>query len=151
MNSKSLCINHDSSGCNQTTTNAVVGTGGIQGSGGVQGTGGIASSPVTQTGSGGVMTSLCTTVDVNEITQEDLINIYPNPSNGIFSIQSSEKISAIEIINVLGEKIYSLDPSTSLRVTNQKAEINLSKQPKGIYFIKINSENEITTRKIIIE
>jgi len=72
--------------------------------------------------------------------------IYPNPSNGIFSIKSEIEISTIEIVNVHGEKIY------SAKINSNKADIDIEKQPKGIYFYQIKSENKILkTGKIIVE
>ena len=79
------------------------------------------------------------------ISPDNTILISPNPSNGIFTIQSTENMYEIEIENLLGEKIYN---SIS---NNNKSEINLTKQPLGIYFIRVNSKKGITTRKIIIQ
>ena len=50
----------------------------------------------------------------------------------------------IEILDILGSKIEIIEPNTNL------AEINISKNPSGIYFLKISIENEnIITKKII--
>ena len=81
------------------------------------------------------------------------VSVYPNPSMGVFTIQSSDpstplRVTSIEIINVLGEKVYS--GSNTPHLTSY--EIDLRKQPKGIYFYKIEGENKNTaTGKIIIE
>ena len=69
---------------------------------------------------------------------------FPNPSSGVFSLQSSQTISSIEILNVIGEMIYSEEINTN------KKEIDLSDQSNGIYFIRIQTENEIITRKLCI-
>ena len=83
-------------------------------------------------------------VSINEFTIF-LFDIFPNPSNGKFEIQSSEKIAAAEIFNLVGEKIY------SFRMNSGKVEIDLSRQEKGVYFIKINSEKGTAVRKIILQ
>lgn len=81
---------------------------------------------------------------INQITVSGLpFTVYPNPSNGIFTIQHSEKISRIEIINVLGETIYQSETG--------KTEVNLSQQPKGIYYIEIKMGEKIYTEKLIIQ
>jgi len=73
-------------------------------------------------------------------------SIYPNPSNGIFTFQSSEKKSRIEIINILGEVVYSEN------INSEKGEINLSDKNKGMYFYKLVSENKsLATGKLIIQ
>lgn len=63
--------------------------------------------------------------------------ISPNPSNGIFKIQSmrtadSEKIS-VRIFDMKGQLIFSLDD------INDKQEINLTQYSKGIYLAQILS------------
>jgi len=78
----------------------------------------------------------------------ETISVYPNPSSGLFTIKSEKEISSIEILNVLGENIYSASNTLHLK----SHEIDLSKQPKGIYFYNLRSENAtITTGKLIIQ
>lgn len=81
---------------------------------------------------------------VNEFIYSEGINIFPNPSSGKFTIQSTEKISSIEIINLLGEKIY------SITVNSKQETVNLSSHPKGIYFVQVLSEGQSTVRKIVL-
>jgi photosystem II stability/assembly factor-like uncharacterized protein len=74
----------------------------------------------------------------------DLI-IYPNPSNGIFTVAQSTQINSVEVVNMLGETVYS-----SKGNAENKKEINLSGLPQGIYFIKVNNENQSQVKKIVI-
>ena len=72
--------------------------------------------------------------------------IYPNPSNGIFTISNSDnKITNIEVIDATGKIV-----NTQTQTTNNQYSIDLSNQSKGIYFIKIITTNNIITKKIII-
>jgi hypothetical protein len=50
----------------------------------------------------------------------------------------------IEILNVLGEKIYF---ST---VNGNKINIDISGEPKGIYFIKLRTAQGLAVKKIVI-
>jgi hypothetical protein len=80
------------------------------------------------------------------------INIYPNPTNGKFTIQIANRHqqtanSTIEIYNVLGEKLY----SDSKLYQQYSSEIDLSNSPKGIYFVKVHTETEIHIEKIVVE
>ncbi len=78
--------------------------------------------------------------------KKEEVTVYPNPNNGIFYVKSGTIISILEITNVLGEKIY------SKQINARTAEINLSKQPTGVYFYQLETdENEMLTGKIIIE
>ncbi len=72
--------------------------------------------------------------------------VYPNPTSGILTINSSEKINAIEIYNILGEKIS----GTPIPLLNNAA-VDLSSQSKGIYFVKIYNGSKIRTEKIIVQ
>jgi len=80
----------------------------------------------------------------NNSTQNIEIQVYPNPSNGLFSVKSDMKINNIEIMNILGELIYSSNSNSD------KKEIDLSNQPERIYFYQIKIENNtINFGKII--
>jgi uncharacterized repeat protein (TIGR03803 family) len=68
------------------------------------------------------------------------INVYPNPSNGVFTIQSSVVSGQLTVYNVLGEKVYSnyrLANPDSYRESNY--QIDLSSQPNGVYLYRVIS------------
>ncbi len=84
-----------------------------------------------------------------------LITLYPNPSNGKFTLQmddlngmieESNHLTIIEIYNTLGEKVCHLESSS--QALNQ---IDLSSQPNDLYFINIKTEKELITQKVIIQ
>jgi len=96
---------------------------------------------------GGSFTDTCgNTSAVNETNSSSQISIYPNPTTGIFTITSTEKISSIRITNIIGQEIYHL----TIQPFNHST-IDLSTHPKGIYFLKVISEGNIYTQKIIIQ
>ena len=81
-----------------------------------------------------------------ERSMSNKVIVSPNPSTGIFSIQSETKISMIEIINVLGAQVY------SETINEENIEIDLTGQPKGIYFYTLtNNANRIARGKIIVD
>ncbi|HLG36472.1 MAG TPA: T9SS type A sorting domain-containing protein [Bacteroidia bacterium] len=91
-----------------------------------------------------IVPPVATTVDV--IANSISVSVYPNPTDGIFSVRSGEMLSHIEIMNVLGEKIFSIP------VSNFKSEINITTQPSGIYFMKIvYQDGRVVVRKIIMK
>ena len=69
------------------------------------------------------------------------INIYPNPTNGLLNITSSENINAISICNIIGKQVLN---------TENKRAINISSLEDGIYFINITTEKGIYTERIIL-
>jgi len=69
------------------------------------------------------------TVNSNVNNTNSIINIYPNPSSGIFIFKDNKSVKTVEVFNLLGELILS--------ETNAK-QINLQGFPKGVYVARIN-------------
>ncbi len=84
--------------------------------------------------------------NISNINTSDKINIYPNPSNGIFTI---ENLTGFQ--NLLGLEITDITGKTIPTMEHAPLQIDISNQPKGIYFIKIQTETGIYTEKIIIQ
>jgi len=87
---------------------------------------------------------------INEVSPSNNdVTVYPNPSNGIFTIeQSAEKQSGvIEVYNVLGEKVFKSSFSAP------RFTLNLSGQPNGVYIYKVvdKSGTIIGTGKLVVE
>lgn len=82
-----------------------------------------------------------------EDNSENNIMVFPNPSNGVFNVFANEnkQCPKIEIYNLLGKKIYQSETK------NWKSEIDLSKQPNGIYFISIETDKRVAVQKLIIQ
>jgi hypothetical protein len=80
------------------------------------------------------------------MANDDNFNVYPNPSSGKFTISSESAIRAIEIYNLLGERVY-IDSKFNDQTSY---EINLSSQVKGIYIINIYVEQFMKSKKIAI-
>lgn len=73
------------------------------------------------------------------------INIYPNPTKSIVTIDLGVNLTenaTIELLNIVGKSIYS-------ETTNNKTTINLSSYSKGIYLVKVVIENQTKVFKII--
>ena len=83
------------------------------------------------------------TAELNTIVGifEDEATIFPVPSNGTFTIVQNNT-HEIEIHKILGELVFKTSSA------DQQTIINLSSNPKGIYFVRIIDGNKnITTKK----
>jgi hypothetical protein len=71
------------------------------------------------------------------------INIYPNPTNGKFTITYPSKTKEIQILNYLGQMLQAkyVDNETS-------TEFELTEN--GIYFIRVKTDKQMLTGKLII-
>jgi beta-glucanase (GH16 family) len=75
------------------------------------------------------------------------LNVYPNPTHGIFSISQSNKesvITDINIINILGESVQDYNSPNVNFVT-----IDISTLPQGMYILKVVCTNKTYIKKII--
>jgi BspA type Leucine rich repeat region (6 copies)/Secretion system C-terminal sorting domain/SprB repeat len=70
------------------------------------------------------------------------IDLYPNPSNGIINLKLPIDLQ-VEIYNNLGQMLSSEKMFTGSNV------INISDKPAGVYFLKANDGNNVSTFKII--
>lgn len=96
------------------------------------------------TGTGWSAVISCTGAsDVESIKNSEIFDIYPNPSTGILNLRINFEYSEISLINVICKEIFK---STSSQVN----QINLSDQPDGIYFLKIQTNQEVLTKKLIL-
>ncbi len=85
---------------------------------------------------------------INEIEPaEKNICIYPNPSNGKFTLTSNSIIQSIVIFNISGKLIY----SDSAFIQQKQREIDLSGYNKGVYILKIQTRKGIDVTKLLIQ
>ncbi|MCD6069283.1 MAG: hypothetical protein K0S33_4109 [Bacteroidetes bacterium] len=88
-------------------------------------------------------------VGVKELkTVNNLITVYPNPNNGIFTVRSSTNGSVkAEILSLNGQLVDTF----SLNGKSAQQTVDLHHLAKGMYFVKAIGENGVQTDKIIIE
>ena len=79
-----------------------------------------------------------------EIGVNNNICIYPNPSHGIFNIKGISGTAEVVIFNSFGAKVLNMN-------INSPGQINLTGQPKGIYFIRLITDDGIYFNKLIVD
>jgi hypothetical protein len=90
-----------------------------------------------------VKVNTCTGIEEISISQ-NAFTIYPNPSNGIFTIKSDSNMS-LTLLNELGQELRTLDLSGQ----NDQTLI-ISDLARGIYFIVGQGETTKVCQKIVI-
>lgn len=84
---------------------------------------------------------------MNEIVNNNLLTIYPNPSTGIFQLATGYWLLTdlkIQVYNAIGEMVL------SETVNQNKSTIDLSDKSNGVYFIKVNSGETVLTEKVLL-
>ncbi len=87
----------------------------------------------------------------NELTNNPTVSLYPNPNNGIFNLKfltNKSQDLTMDIYNIQGQNIYSEKIKSTL---NFNKEINITNLAKGVYYLKIRSENYNDTKKVVVK
>jgi hypothetical protein len=71
--------------------------------------------------------------------------LYPTIVKEELNFRSQNKVAAITVFNLLGQKVFSGAPNAN------NSSVNLSNLRPGVYIVKVKSENSIGSYKIIKE
>lgn len=72
------------------------------------------------------------------------VSIYPNPTNGTLIVETASAGSTIEIINISGQIL------TTVNVTGVRIELNLSAFEDGVYFVRVINDNSVNTERVLL-
>lgn len=92
------------------------------------------------------------TLSVGDLVNKSEFNIYPNPSNGNFSVRLATKAPSFtaEVINLAGQSVFTKKFSAQSTSSYDYA-MNVSHLPKGVYLVKVDDGNQTQTKKLIIK
>jgi hypothetical protein len=87
---------------------------------------------------------------VNNLTDKLNFKVQPNPSNGLFEVNVNNLTdeAVLSIYNDLGQQVYNENLSPAASGTHK---IDLSNQPRGMYFLMLNSKGNVLVDKIILK
>jgi hypothetical protein len=85
-----------------------------------------------------------TNVGINENDLDSYVSIYPNPSQGVVSIESAINIDLIEILGISGEVIQIIRPNST-----GKLQFELAKED-GFYLVVLHTSAGLLTKKILV-
>ena len=76
---------------------------------------------------------------------DNSISVYPNPANSIVNIIANSNLKSIQLYDVQGRILQT-------KIVNQTTEnLDISNQSKGIYFLKITSDDGVKVEQIVKE
>ena len=73
------------------------------------------------------------------------VAVYPNPATSLVNITSSQEMTRITVINYVGQVVYQSELNDANSV-----KLNTSSFENGVYVIRIDSENGVVTKRVII-
>jgi hypothetical protein len=84
---------------------------------------------------------------IESMAANDLLTVYPNPGTGLFTITSVTASGSIEVYDVLGNKVKSIE----LKNNASDYKLDLSGYSKGMYLLNMISDGKRYSKKIILE
>jgi hypothetical protein len=87
-------------------------------------------------------------VDENKISRE--VNVYPNPNNGLFYVEMEGDLGGkayVEVLDLMGRVVKNQEMKSTANYSI--ATIEMEDAPAGNYFIKIQTNNAVFTKKFI--
>ncbi len=83
-----------------------------------------------------------TTTAIGELEDAPEFSLFPNPVEEQFTIETNKKVESLKLYNLSGKLVKEFDLQDTYSVSGL---------PAGIYYLNISCENEIFTRKLVIE
>jgi hypothetical protein len=91
-----------------------------------------------------VVFSLRPDVGIPEHNLNQLLHLYPNPTNGKCTIRSEEyAIVNVEVYDVFGKRLE------SLQVNDYQIDISLSVRAAGVYFVRVTTKQGTITKRVV--
>lgn len=88
------------------------------------------------------VTITTTGLEVNNIAG---LRVFPNPADEYVNIEAAEQISRIDLFDAKGSVVLSITPE------NNKTTLNTTILPKGLYYLKISTQNGVVNKPLTIE
>ncbi len=83
-------------------------------------------------------------VGIDEIPKDN-VQVFPNPASKNITVKAEAQLEKFELYNNLGQLIIEKD------IDFDQQSLDVSHLDPGVYFLKIQSENKIISRKLVIE
>lgn len=91
-----------------------------------------------------------TPTSLEAVDLESMINVYPNPSNGLFTLKLDAQLGnniSVQIVDALGKSVYLAGEEIFI---NGEAGIDLSHVNAGVYFVQVSTEHGSVSKRVVI-
>lgn len=83
--------------------------------------------------------------EVKDLTTDNSISVYPNPSNGIYRLKSSSPMKEYTIFDQLGRVVV------NKRISTENETVNLSELNNGLYYLAVRFQDDTIGRQKIVK
>ena len=87
-----------------------------------------------------------TNLSVNDVSFDDEVLLYPNPTNGELNIKSKTNLSKVTIYSQTGALVKNIN---SIENSNE-IKVNVTDLPKALYIFELQNDCEKTWKKVIV-
>ncbi len=96
---------------------------------------------------------LTSSIGLNDVENNiSSLNVYPNPVKNIATLDitlSESSTATIQVVDLMGRTVIDLG-TKSFKAGQSSIELNTTTLSNGMYFVKINSNNGVATKKITV-
>lgn len=78
---------------------------------------------------------------IERVRPQNAIKVYPNPASNMVTIESTTEINTVEVYDVTGKKLISMNTS------DRKVQINIEQLAAAVYMVKLNNLDVIRIMK----
>ncbi|MEM8898412.1 MAG: T9SS type A sorting domain-containing protein, partial [Bacteroidota bacterium] len=99
----------------------------------------------------GFFADLYVSIDDNLSPEEKAVSIFPNPANATFtvSIEDVTRSAEVEMFNINGQRVFARNANAVNSTVDMT--INVSTLPAGLYFVRVNTQEAVITKTVIVE
>ena len=80
--------------------------------------------------------------DVEDVVDEDILSVYPNPTHGTVKIEA-ENIRNISVFNTMGQQVF------DGKVSGDKFEYDF-RGVSGMFIIRVETDNGVATKRVVV-
>ncbi len=91
----------------------------------------------------------CGVISVGETVASFDLNIYPNPTNGLFSLElpnGTTSNSVVEVLDLGGRVVF----NTQNTANSNTLRLDLTGQAEGTYFVRVNADGKVFRSKLVL-
>jgi sugar lactone lactonase YvrE len=81
---------------------------------------------------------------VNDLNKVDVISLYPNPTDGKFTVKAAANESTVTVLNMSGVQVYMVQSHTA------KTDVDISNQPSGQYLVYVQCGDDKYVSKVLV-